>query len=34
MQMTDAEPGYRAPDLALLGDDHIRAYQETGGQTG
>ena len=32
--MTENEPGYRAPDLALLGDDHIRAYQETGGETG
>ena len=32
--MTEAEPGYRAPDLTLLGDDHIRAYQETGGETG
>ena len=32
--MTEAEPGYRAPDLTLLGDDHIRAYQETGGEVG
>jgi deazaflavin-dependent oxidoreductase (nitroreductase family) len=32
--MTAEEPGYRAPDLALLGDDHIRAYQRTGGETG
>jgi deazaflavin-dependent oxidoreductase (nitroreductase family) len=32
--MTANEPGYRAPDLALLGDDHIRRYQETGGEVG
>jgi deazaflavin-dependent oxidoreductase (nitroreductase family) len=32
--MTAHEPGYRAPDLALLGDDHIRRYQETGGEVG
>ena len=32
--MTTSEPGYRAPDLTLLGDDHIRAYQETGGEVG
>jgi deazaflavin-dependent oxidoreductase (nitroreductase family) len=30
--MTDAN--YTQPDLSLLGDDHIRAYRETGGQTG
>ena len=32
--MTASEPGYRAPDLTLLGDDHIRRYQETGGEVG
>jgi deazaflavin-dependent oxidoreductase (nitroreductase family) len=32
--MTEAEPGYRAPDLTLLGDDHIRRYQETSGEVG
>jgi deazaflavin-dependent oxidoreductase (nitroreductase family) len=31
--MTD-NPSYQAPDLLLVGDDHIRAYQETGGETG
>lgn len=25
---------YRAPDLTLLGDDHIRAYRETNGEVG
>jgi deazaflavin-dependent oxidoreductase (nitroreductase family) len=25
---------YKAPDLALVGDDHIRAYRETGGEVG
>lgn len=28
------EPTYRPPDLTLLGADHIRAYQETGGERG
>jgi deazaflavin-dependent oxidoreductase (nitroreductase family) len=32
--MTADEPGYRAPDLTLLGDDHIRRYTETGGEVG
>jgi deazaflavin-dependent oxidoreductase (nitroreductase family) len=32
--MTADEPGYRAPDLGLLGDEHIRRYQETGGEEG
>lgn len=32
--MTAEEPGYRPPDLALLGDEHIRRYQETGGEVG
>jgi deazaflavin-dependent oxidoreductase (nitroreductase family) len=32
--MTAGEPGYRAPDLALLGAEHIRRYQETGGEVG
>lgn len=27
-------PEYQQPDLTLLGDDHIRAYRETGGQVG
>jgi deazaflavin-dependent oxidoreductase (nitroreductase family) len=25
---------YQAPDITLLGEDHIRAYRETGGATG
>ena len=32
--MTADEPGYRAPDLTLLGDEHIQRYQETGGEVG
>jgi deazaflavin-dependent oxidoreductase (nitroreductase family) len=32
--MTANEPGYQAPDLALVGDEHIRRYRETGGQVG
>jgi deazaflavin-dependent oxidoreductase (nitroreductase family) len=31
--MTD-NPGYKAPDTTLLGDDHIKAYQETDGEVG
>jgi deazaflavin-dependent oxidoreductase (nitroreductase family) len=34
MTMTASEPGYRAPDLTLLGDEHIQRYLETGGETG
>jgi deazaflavin-dependent oxidoreductase (nitroreductase family) len=29
-----SEPGYQAPDLALLGPEHVRRYQETGGDVG
>lgn len=29
-----SEPGYTPPDLLLVGDDHVRAYRETGGETG
>lgn len=25
---------YQEPDLSLVGDDHVRAYRETGGETG
>lgn len=32
--MTADNPGYTAPDLALLGDEHVRRYTETGGETG
>jgi len=28
------EENYAQPDLALLGEDHIRAYQESGGDVG
>lgn len=27
-------PGYKAPDLALLGPEHVRIYQETDGAVG
>ncbi len=29
-----SESNYTQPDLMLLGEDHIRAYQETGGEVG
>ncbi len=29
-----SEPGYKAPDLTLLGDEHVRRYRETGGEVG
>ncbi|OMC22254.1 nitroreductase [Mycobacterium colombiense] len=29
-----SEPGYTPPDLLLVGEDHVRAYRETGGETG
>ena len=32
--MTSSEPNYTRPDLALLGEDHIRAYRDTGGEVG
>jgi deazaflavin-dependent oxidoreductase (nitroreductase family) len=32
--MSANEPGYRAPDLALLGDDHVQRYRETSGEVG
>jgi deazaflavin-dependent oxidoreductase (nitroreductase family) len=28
------EPGYKAPDLTLLGAEHVRRYQETNGEVG
>jgi deazaflavin-dependent oxidoreductase (nitroreductase family) len=34
MSMTGTEPGYQAPDLALVGAEHIRRYQESGGEVG
>jgi deazaflavin-dependent oxidoreductase (nitroreductase family) len=29
-----AESNYQTPDLALVGQDHVRAYRETGGEVG
>jgi deazaflavin-dependent oxidoreductase (nitroreductase family) len=29
-----SEPGYQAPDISLLGEEHIRRYRETGGEVG
>lgn len=29
-----SEPGYRPPDTSLLGDEHVRRYEETGGEVG
>jgi deazaflavin-dependent oxidoreductase (nitroreductase family) len=28
------EPSYRAPDLTLVGEEHVRQYRETGGEVG
>ena len=28
------EPGYTAPDLTLIGDEHVRRYLETSGEVG
>jgi deazaflavin-dependent oxidoreductase (nitroreductase family) len=28
------EPGYTAPDISLLGEEHIRRYRETNGEVG
>jgi deazaflavin-dependent oxidoreductase (nitroreductase family) len=32
--MTGNEPGYQAPDVTLLGEEHIRRYRETNGDVG
>ncbi len=32
--MNKSESNYTQPDLMLLGEDHIRAYRETGGEVG
>lgn len=32
--MSEREPGYTAPDLGLVGAEHVRRYQETGGEVG
>ena len=29
-----SEPGYTPPDITLLGDEHVRRYEETGGEVG
>jgi deazaflavin-dependent oxidoreductase (nitroreductase family) len=28
------EPSYRAPDLSLIGEEHVRQYRATGGEVG
>lgn len=32
--MTGNEAGYQAPDLALVGEEHVRRYRETDGEVG
>lgn len=32
--MSTSESGYTAPDLSLRGDEHVRVYRETGGESG
>jgi deazaflavin-dependent oxidoreductase (nitroreductase family) len=32
--MTMSESNYAQPDLTLVGEDHIRAYRESGGEVG
>jgi deazaflavin-dependent oxidoreductase (nitroreductase family) len=32
--MNQSESNYKQPDLLLLGEDHIRAYRESGGEVG
>jgi deazaflavin-dependent oxidoreductase (nitroreductase family) len=32
--MTGNEPGYQAPDLMLVGAEHVRRYRETDGEVG
>ena len=32
--MTGNEPGYEAPDISLVGEEHIRRYRETDGEVG
>lgn len=31
---SSSEPGYTPPDTTLLGEDHIRAYEESNGEVG
>lgn len=28
------EPGYRAPDISLIGEEHVRQYRDTDGEVG
>jgi len=32
--MTGNEPGYTAPDISLIGEEHVRRYRETDGDVG
>ncbi|MBE1536849.1 nitroreductase family deazaflavin-dependent oxidoreductase [Actinomadura algeriensis] len=32
--MSEKEPGYTAPDLGLVGAEHVARYRETGGEVG
>src|SRR2546430_5894453 len=32
--MSSTEPGYKAPDITLVGDEHVRRYEETNGEVG
>lgn len=32
--MSTSESGYSAPDLSLRGEEHVRVYRETGGESG
>ena len=32
--MSAQEPGYKAPDISLIGNEHVRRYEETDGEVG
>ena len=32
--MSTSDPGYTTPDISLLGDEHVRRYEETNGEVG
>jgi deazaflavin-dependent oxidoreductase (nitroreductase family) len=32
--MSAQEPGYTPPDISLIGDEHVRRYEETDGEVG
>src|ERR1700748_1057295 len=34
VNMSASESGYSAPDLSLRGEEHVRVYRETGGESG